>query len=499
MEDARFRYAYTAQGQVESVSDSAGQPIATYRYNSLGQRVAKTVHGVTTYTLWQAGNRVAEIDGDGNIQAQYLYLAEGQRSTPIAKLAGEQTYYIHADHRGAPLAMTDAQQAIVWRANVSPWGTAQTTGPASLNLRLPGQYYDEETGLHDNWHRTYDPSTGRYLQPDPLGYPDGPDAYLYVSGDPVNRVDSMGLYAEDVHYYMTYFLALLAGIDAKQARVIAMAAQTIDNVNPYTDAFPSLAAGGNLDARERYHFTQDGFDPEPGAGDILYTTEYDPNTGMEYQVASYSSEYQLRRLSAWNNTQIQTLHGYAVSAGDQYGACMKGQFYGEYLHALEDVFGHRKANNDPYGATQGHWYDGTNPDMTYNDGAWQNNEQRTLEMERVVFERLQSDFGREATDKDGFPIQFSDIEGFLRDEWNKETSNAKKMTMLDSKLSELLGKKTEIPPYEKLVGLGCRLKYLRDAHLINADGKATSDAESQYPGAILETKTEGAAECSPPQ
>ncbi|MBI4998198.1 MAG: RHS repeat protein, partial [Rhodocyclales bacterium] len=61
VEDARFRYAYTAQGQVESVRDSAGQPIAAYRYNSLGQRVAKTVHGVTTYTLWQAGNRVAEI------------------------------------------------------------------------------------------------------------------------------------------------------------------------------------------------------------------------------------------------------------------------------------------------------------------------------------------------------------------------------------------------------------------------------------------------------
>jgi hypothetical protein len=311
----------------------------------------------------------------------------------------------------------------------------------------------------------------------------------------------MGLYAEDVHYYMTYFLALLAGIDAKQAWVIATAAQTIDNVNPYTDALPSVAAGGNLDARERYHFTQDGFDPQPGTGDILYTTEYDPNTGTEFQVASYSPEYQLRRLSAWNNTQIQTLHGYAVSAGDQYGACMKGQFYGEYLHALEDVFGHRKANNDPYGATQGHWYDGTNPDMTYNDGAWQNNEQRTLEMERVVFERLQSDFGREATDKDGFPIQFSDIEGFLKD-WNHVgeigKNSAEKKKWLDNKLTAIFGKDTKIPVYKEEVGLGCRLKYLRDAHLINADGKATGDATTNYPGAILDTKTEGAAECNSP-
>jgi RHS repeat-associated protein len=42
----------------------------------------------------------------------------------------------------------------------------------TLNLRLAGQYYDAETGLHDNWHRTYNPGTGRYLQPDPLGYRD---------------------------------------------------------------------------------------------------------------------------------------------------------------------------------------------------------------------------------------------------------------------------------------------------------------------------------------
>jgi RHS repeat-associated protein len=41
---------------------------------------------------------------------------------------------------------------------------------ATMDLRFPGQLFQLETGLHYNWHRHYDPKTGRYLQPDPLGF-----------------------------------------------------------------------------------------------------------------------------------------------------------------------------------------------------------------------------------------------------------------------------------------------------------------------------------------
>jgi RHS repeat-associated protein len=110
----------------------------------------------------------------------------------------------------APIAMTDESQAVVWKAPFDEWGSersgtsmiktvqrvAHTQDDALLNLRLAGQYFDQETGLHDNLNRTYDPKTGKYLQPDPLGYPDGPDAYLYAGGDPLNNTDSLGLYTE---------------------------------------------------------------------------------------------------------------------------------------------------------------------------------------------------------------------------------------------------------------------------------------------------------------
>jgi len=62
------------------------------------------------------------------------------------------------------------------------------------NLRFPGQYYDAESGLHQNWHRDYDPKLGRYLEADPIGF-DGGDAnlYAYVRNSPLALADPMGL------------------------------------------------------------------------------------------------------------------------------------------------------------------------------------------------------------------------------------------------------------------------------------------------------------------
>jgi RHS repeat-associated protein len=57
----------------------------------------------------------------------------------------------------------------------------------------PGQYYDQETGLHYNYHRYYDPSTGRYLTPDPIGLAGGINLFLYANNDPINLIDLLGL------------------------------------------------------------------------------------------------------------------------------------------------------------------------------------------------------------------------------------------------------------------------------------------------------------------
>ena len=250
------------------------QLIAEYRYNEQGERIAKTVYatsglikvgtqakGSTTYYLYEQHRLSAEADEQGHLTAQYLYLG----NAPLAKLEGKQIYTIHSDQLGSPQRVTNEQGAIVWSAGYRAFGEAVVNEDVdrdgkvfTLNLRLPGQYYDQETGLHYNTFRDYDPQTGRYLTSDPIGLAGGVNPYAYVSSNPLGAVDPLGLYEEDVHYYMTYFLALVAGLSENQAWVIAMGDRYIDD-NPYTEPYGTL--GTNFSARKYYHFTQTGYDP----------------------------------------------------------------------------------------------------------------------------------------------------------------------------------------------------------------------------------------------
>ena len=65
--------------------------------------------------------------------------------------------------------------------------------PIENNLRFPGQVFLIETGLAYNWHRHYDPTTGRYTQADPLRFVDGPSVFAYAGGSPFMNVDRDGL------------------------------------------------------------------------------------------------------------------------------------------------------------------------------------------------------------------------------------------------------------------------------------------------------------------
>lgn len=90
--------------------------------------------------------------------------------------------------------MADATGTIAWAADYLPFGEADVTVETVDNhLRFSGQYFDQETGLHYNWNRYYDPSLGRYLRSDPIGLYGGLNLYSYTSNNPVLFVDPDGL------------------------------------------------------------------------------------------------------------------------------------------------------------------------------------------------------------------------------------------------------------------------------------------------------------------
>ena len=66
-------------------------------------------------------------------------------------------------------------------------------GTTTSGELLPGQYYDQETGLHYNYFRYYDPSTGRYITSDPIGLDGGLNTYSYALSNPARFADPLGL------------------------------------------------------------------------------------------------------------------------------------------------------------------------------------------------------------------------------------------------------------------------------------------------------------------
>ena len=111
----------------------------------------------------------------------------------VGGLPGD-VYAAHTDHLGVVSRLTDITGTVVWSGKRLPFGTLETaTDTVAMPLRFPGQYYDEESGLHYNYFRDYDPTTGRYIQSDPIGLAGGLNTYEYAKSNPLYWTDPLGL------------------------------------------------------------------------------------------------------------------------------------------------------------------------------------------------------------------------------------------------------------------------------------------------------------------
>jgi RHS repeat-associated protein len=225
-------YVWNARGQL-TVIRQENKDLARYRYNHRGLRVSKQVGSQSEYTLYNdQRQRIADLDVQGKITRQYIWLADHLIATLDAKqtkalqaqtdgfwqeltqtvhtlwnsFAGDadRLAFVHVNHLGAPIAATDQKGKILWQADYAPYGKLIKVGagasrktPYTLALRLPGQWEDAESGLYYNDLRYYDPQAGRYLSPDPMGRLaerfGSPNAYAYVNNTPLSYIDPYGL------------------------------------------------------------------------------------------------------------------------------------------------------------------------------------------------------------------------------------------------------------------------------------------------------------------
>jgi RHS repeat-associated protein len=206
-----------AANRLQLVSQN-GLPVAGYLYNGWGQRIGKlTLQGASLYHYDIFGRLISETNLGSQPSRDYVRgdstpLAQIDHGVPIGAMLQkghcktgpdgkiDWVSYLSVDAIGAPQVATDVSQSIVWRDDGEAFGETSPTQsvpagsyPVTVNLRNPGQYFDEETGFFCNLARFYNPQTGRYISSDPVGLNAGIDTYLYASSNPLGFVDPSGL------------------------------------------------------------------------------------------------------------------------------------------------------------------------------------------------------------------------------------------------------------------------------------------------------------------
>jgi RHS repeat-associated protein len=250
--DGLRSFVYDAEGRLAAATTGASDvsPTTRYAHNALGQRLFKTeplyppaedegdspgfMRRLSTFftKMWNPSIVEAEqlgyayvYDEQGTLiskagsggarsggQAQYVYLPTPSGPMPIAAVIDGMTYAVHSDHLNTPRLLTNDSNQPVWQWTYSAFGedpptlaryrfavldaapNPGTTGMSELpfNLRYPGQYADEESGLFYNYFRSYDARTGRYTQPDPIGLDGGWNRLGYVGGESSDIIRSKG-------------------------------------------------------------------------------------------------------------------------------------------------------------------------------------------------------------------------------------------------------------------------------------------------------------------
>lgn len=402
-------YTYDDRNRLLSVTDAldAAQSIS-YTYDANGNQIARAQNGVSTSFAYDASDRLVEVQRGGLLLGRYLYNHEDLR----VRKAGGGTIrrYIYDDQNvlqttddagntilrfeygpdrllsmvhateGRQFYLFDGLRSIVdltrpdgavqVRYRYDAWGNLRSTLGTSFNLfGFTGYERDDESGLHYAKARYYDSTLGRFLSldrapVDPVD-PFTLNGYAYSRVNPTRFVDPSGLYAEDGHYYTTYYVALKVGYSPKQARVLAFYSQAPDEVRDFDAIEVAVNHASDVvrNLSAAYAQGQAG-GPVPGL-DIDYRRQ---------QESEKQRNFVQRVLHALTgNPSGPETESTAQSVKDAKGDLRQ---MGILTHRLADTFAHRRAgwgavfgitsddlDQNLYDTGHGHLFGGHTPDL----------------------------------------------------------------------------------------------------------------------------------------
>jgi RHS repeat-associated protein len=187
----KWTFSWNANDELRSITTPDGA-VWNYAYDALGRRISKSESDRTIRFVWDQGVILHQIEGP-TLGSTWVF--NGDVFEPLCLIQGGSIYSVIPDHLRTPRELVDMRGQIVWSARYRSWGEIESqerTGDVDCPIRFPGQWFDEESGLHYNRFRYYDPRSGRFLCQDPIGLRGGLNLYLYAQ-NPINWTDPFGL------------------------------------------------------------------------------------------------------------------------------------------------------------------------------------------------------------------------------------------------------------------------------------------------------------------
>jgi len=194
-------FAYDYKNRL--IRSSRGDDAVTFTYDIFGRQTSRTDLSGTLHFSYAGDQKIEERNASGQVTKHYLWgngidellrldVFNGSSSTP---------YYVHSDNIGSTTAITDGSGNLVERVRYDAYGVPSFTDALGQTLKkstvgnttlFQGREYDYDLALYNYRARYFDPTLGRFLQTDPLGYQDSMNLYQGMNMNPVNFVDPKG-------------------------------------------------------------------------------------------------------------------------------------------------------------------------------------------------------------------------------------------------------------------------------------------------------------------
>lgn len=332
-------YGFNEENQLTQVVLPSGVNVI-YKYDGLGRRIQRTTNaGANERYIYDGSDVLIDLNADWSVATTYLsspgidnHLRQTNASTGVS-------YFLN-DHLGSTAALTDVNGTVTEQLNYDSFGNSG--GSSRTRYVYTGRERDPDTGMLYYRARFYDPQIGRFISEDPIGLAAGPNQFAYVNNRLPNATDPTGLYEIDVHYYLTYFLALKTGCFKDWA------ANDIANEDQGVDEDPQTMPGPGLSEQQRmqnrvFHSLSEG--SAEGVGSSLL----------------------------WRGAMNET-------SGHRW--------IGRYLHHLQDTFSHAGYTNDVWGHSPVNLIDGNGKYGDHDADKTASDPQKALRMAGATWQAL---------------------------------------------------------------------------------------------------------------